>query len=89
MKTAKEIESRINNINYECGKIKGLVKEQIDADFKLGNINAQAGSIRFDALGAISGNCEWVHTYLQGMFSNLQAAVKQDKLLIKPDEETG
>ncbi|MBA7499225.1 hypothetical protein ES704_01965 [subsurface metagenome] len=89
MKTAKEIESNINNINYYVGKIKESVKEQLDADFKLGDINVSAGSIRFDALGAIGSNCEQIHTYLQSIFNNLKTAVGQDKLLTKPEEEEG
>lgn len=84
MQTASEIQSNLNNLRYYSQQIAKLAKMQFDADYERGEqlgINTGPGSLRFDALGAMIGSCNWIDCYADNILKNLEAAVKQDKLL--------
>jgi len=86
MKTAPEIKNALDCIKYYNEKIKELSHQQFVEDAELNDINAQVGSIRFDALGAIGASCGWLDTYCLSIEKNLETAVKQDKLLHSEEE---
>ena len=84
MQTATEIASALNNLKYYSGKIAELAKQQFALDYKRGQelgINTGPGSIRFDCLGAIISACSLIDIYCDNLKSNLEMAIKQDKLL--------
>jgi len=87
MKTANEIRNAIENIKYYSQRIETLAKQQFEADASLNDINAQVGSIRFDALGTIRASCSWLNTYCDNISSNLKTAEEQDRLLQSDKEE--
>jgi len=89
MQTANEITSNLNNLSYYSGKIAELAKQQFEEDYKHGQelgINLGPGSIRFDCLGAIMSNCSLIDCYAENIKSNLETAIKQDKLLHTKEE---
>jgi len=77
----KEIESFIKNINYYSQQIANTCTEQFTEDAKLQDINAQAGSIRFDSLGAIVSACTYIDCYCLNILANIQTAMEQGKIL--------
>jgi len=84
MQTATEITSSLKNLRYYSDKIAELAKKQFDIDLARGQeigINSGPGSIRFDCMGAIMSACTWISTYCDNINANLQAAIKQDKVL--------
>ncbi|GAG14568.1 unnamed protein product [marine sediment metagenome] len=90
MQTASEINSAINNIKYYNQKIKDLAKKQFDADFEQGKsigMSSLSGTIRFDALGAISADCAWLDIYCNSIIISLKTAEEQDKILYKPEQK--
>ncbi len=90
MKTAEEIKNAVSNIQYYAKQIEELGRKQMAEDVALGQeigINTNAGTIRFDNLGAIGAASEWISTYCLNILSNLEQAEKQDKLLNKVEEE--
>lgn len=87
MKTAIEITNALENIKYYSKRIDTLAREQLEADVQLGNINAQVGSVRFDALGAIGASCGWLETYADNIGHNLKVAVEQDRYLQAEEEQ--
>lgn len=87
MKTAPEIKNALDCIKYYNTRIKELSHQQFNEDSNLNDMNTQVGSLRFDALGAIGANCEWIDIYCLNIQKNLETAVKQDKLLQSEEEE--
>jgi len=87
MKTASEIKNALDSIKYYNERIKKLSHDQFVEDAELSDINAQVGSIRFDALGAIGAGCSWIETYCLNISKNLEIAVAQDRLLQSKEEE--
>jgi len=84
MQTATEIASNLKNIRFYADKIAQLARQQLDADVKRGHevgVNSGPGSVRFDSLGAIQSACTWIETYCHNIESNLNSAIKQDKVL--------
>jgi len=86
MQVASEIKSAVDNIKYYSQKISELVKQQIELDVRIGNINTQVGSVRFDCLGAIDSGASWIDTYCYNIEAKLKVAVEQDKKLHIPEE---
>jgi len=92
VQTASEIESAINNIRYYTGKIEELSRQQFNMDCERAaqlGINTDPGALRFDCLGAIKANCDWIETYCDGIVNNLKIAAEQDKILHVEEEESG
>jgi len=90
MQTATEIASNLKNIRFYADKISQLARQQFDLDFKRGQeigINSGPGSIRFDCLEAIRGACTSIEVYCDNIASNLESAIKQDKVLHTEDTE--
>lgn len=85
MQTANEIRSAVDNIRYYSQRINELVRQQIELDVRLKDINAQVGSIRFDCLGAIDSGVALINVYCHGIEANLKVAVEQDRKLHIPD----
>jgi len=84
MQTATEITSNLKNLHYYSDKIAKLAKEQFELDYARGQeigINTGPSSIRFDCMGAIISACSQIDIYCDNINSNLQSAIKQDKVL--------
>jgi len=86
MANLKEIESYVKNINYYSQQITNVVTEQFNEDASKQEINAQAGSIRFDSLSAIVAACTHIDCYCVNVLANLKTAIEQGKKL-NLDEE--
>jgi len=91
MQTATEITSNLKNLRYYSQKTAELTKQQFDLDYARGQevgINTGPGSIRFDCMGAIISACSQIDIYCDNINANLQAAIKQDKVLHIEEEES-
>ena len=90
METANEIRSAVKNIRYYTQIIHDLAKQQFDKDFDIGNLVGMAvepGSKRFDTLGCIQANTEWLNVYCNNIEANVKHAEELDGKL-RPEEET-
>ncbi len=84
MQTAQEIVSNLKSVRYYTAKIAELARQQLKLDCEKAEqigMNSGPGSMRFDCLGAISSNCDWISTYCDNIESNLKTAISQDKML--------
>ena len=84
MDTSNDLKSAIKNIRYYVKHIQSLAKQQFDKDFNTGNelgVNETASDIRFNCLGAIISNIEWINTYCNNIEANIKHAEEQDKEL--------
>ena len=89
MQMAQEIASNLKNLHYYSDKIAELVKKQFELDYARGQeigVNSGPGSIRFDCLGTIIVSCGLISVYCDNIDSNLQSAMKQDKVLHTEEE---
>jgi len=86
MANLKSIEQHVKNMNYYSQQIANVVTEQFNEDASKGDINTQAGSIRFDSLGAIVVACTMIDCYCVNMLANLKTVIEQGKKL-NLDEE--
>jgi len=81
MANLEEIENHIKNMNYYSQQIANIVTRQFNEDAGRNEINAQAGSIRFDSLSAIVAACSFIDCYCVNILANLKTAVEQGKKL--------
>ena len=86
MANLKEIEQHIKNMNYYSQQIANICTEQFNEDASKSEINAQAGSIRFDSLSAIVAACTHIDCYCVNVLANLKTAVEQGKKLHLDEE---
>ena len=92
MQTATEITSNVKNLRYYSSKIAELARQQFQLDYDRGaeiGININPGSIRYDCLGRIIEVCVLIDTYCDNIKSNLDMAIKQDKVLHIEEKEEG
>ena len=91
MQTATEITSNLKNLRYYSGKVAELAKLQFQTDYDRGQqlgINAGPGSIRYDCMSIIVEVCALIDCYCDNIKSNLETAIKQDKVLHIEEEAT-
>jgi len=86
MADLKEIESHVKNMNYYSQQIADIVTRQFNEDASRGEINAQAGSIRFDSLSAMVAACTHIDCYCVNLLANLKTAIEQSKKLHLEEE---
>jgi len=86
MADLREIESHVKNMNYYSQQIANIVTEQFNEDAGRGEINAQAGSVRFDSLAAIATACTQIDCYCVNLLANLKTAIEQGKKLHLEEE---
>ena len=87
MADLKEIESHVKNMNYYSQQIADIVTRQFNEDASRGEINAQAGSVRFDSLAAIATACTQIDCYCVNVLANLKTAIEQGKKLGLEEKE--
>ena len=87
MADLKEIESHVKNMNYYTQQIADRCVEQFNEDASRNEINAQAGSVRFDSLAAIATACTQIDCYCVNVLANLKTAIEQGKKLGLEEKE--
>lgn len=87
MKITKEIQSNLNNIRYYTGKINDLARKQLNEDAGLDEVNVNVATKRFNALGCVGVDCEWLNIYCDNIEANLKTAESVDKELGIVEEE--
>jgi len=91
MDTGNELRQAIKNIRYYTEEIDRLAKQQFNIDFDMGNLvgmEVEPGSKRFNCIGMIETNVEWINVYCNNIEANINHAEELDKELKPKDEES-
>ena len=78
MKVEAEIRNALDHIRCYTQRIRVLSAQQMDIDSSYTEVNPDAATRRFRALGTIHTNVDWIDVYCDNIQSNLNHATAQD-----------
>lgn len=84
MRYSNDVEQAVKSIRYYSDKIKDAVKKQFDDDF--GAVNPEIAERRFESLGVMQTNSEWLNVYCDNIMANLKRAEETEKTFRSKEE---
>lgn len=90
MDISNESMQAIKNIRYYSERLKELARIQIDKDIQIGHIKGleiDPSEKRFNALGIMETNSDWIDIYCNNIEANIKHAEEQDEKFISKEEQ--